>query len=157
MTKIIHAKSQEQIELTRQLFLEYAESLGFDLCFQNFDKELANLPGEYAQPTGRLLLAVNGSASIGCVALRKFDEGACEMRRLYVKTEYRGRGIGKILTETIIIEAKSVGYRRLLLHTLPAMKSAFAMYRSMGFTEIPPYDPTPVEGAVFMDLKLSPE
>ena len=155
MVNIVHAKSKQHIDEAKKVFVEYAESLGFSLCFQDFDKELANLPGDYAQPSGRLLLAFDNSQIIGCIALRKLAEGICEMKRLYVRSEYRGKGIGKKLADSIIEEAKAIGYHRMLLDTLPVMKEATAMYRSMGFSEIPSYYRNPVEGALFMELTLS--
>jgi ribosomal protein S18 acetylase RimI-like enzyme len=154
MDVIIQAKSQLDVEETRKLFTEYARSLGFELCFQNFDKELAELPGEYTPPAGRLFLAVDNARSVGCVALRKLNSGTCEMRRLYVTREHRGKGLGRKLTEAAIAEAAAIGYDSLVLHTLPAMKSAVRLYRQMGFSEIPPYETNPVEGAVFMEFRL---
>ena len=155
MLKIVYTKSEEQIGQTKALFTEYAHSLNFDLCFQNFDKELAGLPGDYAPPDGCLLLAEYETKIAGCVALRKFNEGICEMKRLYVKPEFRGKGIGKALAVAIIEEARKLGYIKMLLDTVPSMKDAIALYRSLGFKEIESYRPNPVEGAIFMELSLS--
>lgn len=118
--KLVQAKSDEEVQSAQQLFEEYAAWLGVNLCFQNFDKELAELPGDYAPPNGRLLLAVENDQVAGCVALRKIGEGIGEMKRLYVRPEFRGRGLGHTLTETIIEAAREIGYQRLRLDTLPA-------------------------------------
>ena len=156
LTEFVQAESTEQVAQARELFLEYAGWLGFSLCFQNFDKELAELPGAYAPPRGRLLLALRGSGTAGCVALRPIlDEGACEMKRLYVRPAFRGQGLGRALAVRIIEEARAVGYERMLLDTLPdKMASAIKVYRSLGFNEIGPYYHNPVEGATFMELTL---
>jgi ribosomal protein S18 acetylase RimI-like enzyme len=148
-------ESPGQIAQTRELFLEYAQSLGFSLCFQSFDKELAELPGDYAAPEGRLLLATYAGQPAGCVALHKFDTGICEMKRLYVRPQFRGQGLGLILAERIIAEARQIGYERLRLDTVePRMKIAVVMYRKLGFREIPPYRQNPIEGALYMELQL---
>lgn len=153
--KFIQAEFAEEINCARALFEEYAASLGIDLCFQSFDKELAELPGKYAPPTGRLFLAVQGDQVAGCVALREIDEGVCEMKRLYVRSDFRGTGLGRTLAETIISTAREIGYRRMRLDTLPGkMDRAIAMYRSFGFKEIEPYYENPVAGALFMELEL---
>jgi ribosomal protein S18 acetylase RimI-like enzyme len=156
MLNLVQVESAAQVEEARALFLEYAGGLGFSLCFQNFEGELAELPGKYAPPEGRLLLAMDDERLAGCVALRKLDQESCEMKRLYVRPEWRGVGLGRRLAETIIEEARAAGYRRMLLDTLPSqMKEARRMYRSMRFREIEPYYDNPVEGAVFMELILS--
>ena len=153
--KLIQVQSAEEISLARELFQEYAAGLGIDLCFQNFDKELATLPGAYIPPDGRLFLSVEASQTAGCVALRKISDGVCEMKRLYVRPEFRGTGLGHILTEAIILAAREIGYRRMRLDTLPGkMDRAIAMYRSLGFKEIGPYYSNPVESALFMELEL---
>jgi len=153
--KLIQVQSAEEIRLARELFEEYAAGLGINLCFQNFDNELATLPGAYVPPTGRLFLAVAGNDTAGCVALRKIADDVCEMKRLYVRPEFRGTGLGHTLTEAIIVAAREIGYRRMRLDTLPGrMDRAIAMYRSVGFKEIGPYYSNPVESALFMELEL---
>lgn len=155
MLSFIQAESAEQLEQTRQLWREYAAWLEVDLCFQNFEQELAGLPGRYALPEGRLLLAHSDDRLAGCIALRKIDEGICEMKRLYVRPSFRGQGMGRQLTARLIEEALRIGYARMRLDTLPAkMNQALAMYRSFGFTEIAPYYHNPDAGAVFMELTL---
>jgi putative acetyltransferase len=149
------AESPTQIALARELFLEYAKSLGFSLCFQNFDKELANLPGDYSPPDGRLLLVEYDGQIAGCVALHKLEEGICEMKRLYLRPDFRGKGLGRALANRIIAEARQVGYQRMRLDTVePVMKDAVAMYRRIGFGEIAPYCNNPIAGALYMELVL---
>jgi len=151
----VEATSLDQIAKARQLFREYSAWLGIDLCFQNFEKELAELPGDYVPPNGRLLLAYDNGELVGCVALRKIGDGSCEMKRLFVRDRFRGKGIGRLLIGTIIRNAKEIGYERMLLDTLPPrMNDAIALYRSIGFREIAPYYDNPVSGAIFMELKL---
>lgn len=153
--KLIQVKSDEEIRETRQLFEEYAAWLGIDLCFQNFDRELAELPGDYVPPGGRLLLAVEGDQIAGCVAVRKIGEDICEMKRLYVRPTFRGLGLGRTLIETAIDAARAIGYHRMRLDTLPGkMDHAIAMYRSLGFKNIEPYYDNRVAGAAFMELEL---
>jgi putative acetyltransferase len=138
------------------LFLEYAHSLGFSLCFQNFDKELASLPGDYAPPDGRLLLAEHEEQLAGCVALHKLEDGICEMKRLYVRPQFRRLKVGRALAESIIAEARSIGigYRRMRLDTVaPLMANAVSLYRQLGFQEIAPYRTNPIEGALYMELQ----
>ncbi len=157
LTRIRPALSDEDIQTTRQLFAEYAESLGFSLCFQSFDLEYATLPGKYAPPRGRLLLAEVDGKAAGCVALRPLEEGVCEMKRLYVRPEFRGTGLGRLLAETVIAEAKKVGYYAMRLDTVEdKMPSAVALYRALGFHEIGPYTANPVPGAMFMQIELAP-
>ncbi len=148
------ARSPEDIEETGTLFREYEKSLGIDLCFQNFEEELASLPGDYAPPSGSLLLARSGDALAGCVALRKLEGEICEMKRLYVRDAFRGRGIGRLLAKKIIEEGRRIGYRRMLLDTLPSMQAAILLYRSLGFREIEPYRHNPIGGALFFERKL---
>ena len=153
--KLIQATSAAEVESARELFMEYATWLGFSLCFQNFDKELAELPGAYVPPSGRLFLASENDQVAGCVAVRKIAEGICEVKRLYVRPAFRGTGLGRTLTEKIIETAREIGYERMRLDTLPGkMDRAIAMYRSLGFKNIEPYYDNPVEGAAFMELKL---
>lgn len=139
----------------RELFLEYANSLGFSLCFQSFDQELAALPGDYAPPKGRLLLAHLHNKPAGCVALHGLESGIGEMKRLYVRPDFRGIGLGRILVEAILGEARTAGYDRIRLDTVePVMKDAVAMYRRFGFREIAPYRPNPIAGALYMEFNL---
>jgi putative acetyltransferase len=153
--EIVQASSAEQITQIRELFLEYAQSLGFSLCFQSFDQELAGLPGDYAPPDGRLLLASSAGRSAGCVALRKLGPGICEMKRLYVRPESRGARLGRRLAERVISEARAMGYQRIRLDTVePVMKDAVALYRKLGFIDIAPYRPNPIPGALYMEREL---
>jgi ribosomal protein S18 acetylase RimI-like enzyme len=152
---IIAASSAEQIAQARELFLEYAASLGFSLCFQNFDQELAGLPGSYSPPQGRLWLAEYDGQLAGCVALRQLEPGACEMKRLYLRPAFRGKGLGRVLTERLVAEARSIGFRQMRLDTVePVMTDAVAMYRRLGFYEIPAYCKNPIAGALYMQLDL---
>jgi GNAT superfamily N-acetyltransferase len=155
---IVNAESAAQIAVIRELFLEYANSLGFSLCFQSFDRELAGLPGDYAPPEGRLLLMECDGEPAGCVALHPLEAGICEMKRLYVRPRYRGKGLGRVLVERILSEARTAGYGRIRLDTVePVMKDAVAMYRRFGFRDIPPYRENPIEGAMYLELELNPE
>lgn len=152
---IFQAKTQEDIENARALFEEYAAGLGISLCFQNFDRELANLPGDYAPPDGRLLLATEDDQLAGCIAMRKLEPGVCEMKRLFLRPAYRGKGLGRVLVESIIDEARKLGYTHMRLDTLPGlMDQAIALYQSIGFVEIEPYYKNPVPDAKFMQLEL---
>ena len=155
--EVIDAHSQQYVRDVRAIFEEYANWLGFDLCFQNFDRELAELPGDYAPPSGRLLLAIEGDKIAGCVALRKWGTDACEMKRLYVRDAFRGRGLGRTLATAVIDEARKIGYKRMRLDTLPSMIGANRLYESLGFVEIEPYRHNPIEGARFMELVLKAE
>lgn len=143
------------MELARELFREYEAWLGLSLCFQNFEQELAELPGAYAEPEGRLLLAYCNEELAGCVALRMIGRNTCEMKRLFVRERFRGKGVGRSLVKAIIRNAKAIGYRRMRLDTIPPkMNDAIVLYRNLGFKEIAPYYHNPVPGAIFMELKL---
>jgi len=153
--EIIQATSKTEIQQARGLFEEYAAWLEFSLCFQNFDRELAGLPGYYAPPTGRLLLAIEDGRLMGCIALRELKATTCEMKRLFLRPDFRGRGLGRLLVERIIQEAREIGYKEMCLDTLPGkMDKAIALYKSIGFKEIEPYYNNPVAGATFMELRL---
>jgi putative acetyltransferase len=152
---IIPATSATHVAQVRELFLEYAKSLGFSLCFQNFDQELAGLPGDYAPPEGRLLLAKYEGQLAGCVALHKLQTGVCEMKRLYLRPDFRGKGLGRALAEHLIAEARQIGYQHMRLDTVePVMKDAVVMYRRLGFQEIAPYRKNPMPGTLYMELAL---
>ena len=152
--KITPVETAADLIAIRELFLEYARSLNFSLCFQGFDQELASLPGDYAPPAGRLLLAEFYGRRAGCVAMHRLEEGICEMKRLYVQPEFRGMGLGRMLAEAIVREAKNTGYQKMRLDSLTSLKEAAALYRSLGFVEIPPYRYNPLPGAVFLELVL---
>jgi len=154
LLSIREATSSSDVQVARKLFQEYAASLESSLCFQGFDQELAGLPGKYAPPAGRLLLAFQGEAAAGCVALRPLEQGICEMKRLFVRPEYRKGGVGRLLAERLIQEARQSGYQRMRLDSLPHMKPALQLYRELGFQSIAPYTINPVAGAVFLELQL---
>ena len=154
MLEFKQVTSKERIEQASELFKEYANYLNIDLEFQNFNEELESLPGDYSLPEGCLLLAFYKNKLAGCVALRKFDEGMCEMKRLYVRSGYRGKGIGKALAKQILNTARKLGYTHMRLDTLPFMKEAITLYLSLGFKEIVSYRYNPYEGAKFFELKL---
>ncbi|MFZ2148083.1 MAG: GNAT family N-acetyltransferase [Sedimentisphaerales bacterium] len=154
MLEILQAESGENLERVCTLFGEYADKLDFDLDFQDFEEELTNLPGDYVRPRGCLLLAVYKGQPVGCVGLKKLSEDVCEMKRLYVKERFRGLGIGRALAEAVIEEAGKIGYNYMRLDTVPAMEAARALYISLGFKQTSAYRYNPIEGAVFMELKL---
>jgi ribosomal protein S18 acetylase RimI-like enzyme len=154
--QIVSGHEAEHIPTVRMLFREYSAWLQVDLCFQSFEEELAGLPGAYAPPTGRLLLArMDGNEIAGCVAARRLGDGVCEMKRLFVRPGYRRLRIGRRLAEAIVEAARSAGYQRMRLDTLPQMREAVALYRSLGFREIPPYYHNPIAGAMYFELRLT--
>jgi len=152
--QIIQAHEAALLPTVRELFTEYANSIDVDLCFQSFDRELVELPGRYASPEGRMLLAFEEEQAAGCAALRKIGDGICEMKRLYVRPPFRGKRLGRALASEIIAAAKEIGYERMRLDTLNSMKEAIALYESLGFQRIAPYYDNPSGCAVFMELKL---
>ena len=152
---LVEANDIVNLKYIKDLFLEYARSLEFNLCFQDFEKELAELPGEYSFPSGSLLLLMIDNQSAGCVALRKIDNSACEMKRLYVRQEFRGRGFGRKLALAIINKAMDLGYSTMKLDTVPSMKQAIQLYKDFGFKEISAYRYNPVGGAIYMELDLT--
>lgn len=154
MVHLVQVATPEDLSHVRRLFREYAESIGIDLAFQNFEEEFAGLPGSYAPPGGCLLLAFVEKLAVGCVALQRVSERVCEMKRLYVQPPFRREGIGRKLVLRLIEIARHAGYHRMLLDTIPPMKEATSLYRSFGFKEIDPYRFNPVEGAIFMELAL---
>lgn len=154
MMKIVGAHTSDGIPQVRELFLEYESSIGISLCFHSFEQELAELPGDYAPPDGRLYLALEGAQPAGCVALRKFAEGVCEIKRLYVRPLYRGQGLGRRLVLKLIEDTREIGYTRMRLDTLPMMKRAIELYRSLGFRPIVAYRENPVAGALYFELPL---
>lgn len=154
MLKILEVKSETLIEQTYDIFEEYSNYLKIDLEFQDFEQELNNLPGEYKSPHGCILLAFYKNALAGCVALRKLENNICEMKRLYVKLEFRRREIGKKLAKLVIDKARKMGYKSMRLDTLPFMREAISLYLSLGFKEIEAYRFNPFEGAKFFELDL---
>ena len=154
MIEIRPADLPLELDVVRALFREYTQGLGVDLSFQDFEAELQSLPGKYAPPAGRLLLAWMQGAAVGCVALRRVDLTSCEMKRLYVRPQARGERFGRRLAERICAEARAAGYARICLDTLPSMQPAQALYRSLGFAPIPPYVFNPIAGTQFMARDL---
>lgn len=156
MFNLKQVESEEDIRETRLLFDEYVAGLGVSLCFQNYDKEVAELPGDYVPPDGRLLLASREGEIAGCIALRKLEDGICEMKRLYIRPQFRGAGLGRILVHKIIDAAREIGYERMRLDTLPGkMDRAIAMYRRLGFQDIDRYYDNPYDEALFMERDLT--
>ena len=153
--RALTAADTAEIEHVRQFFRNYAAWLGVDLSFQGFAEEVANLPGAYGETDGRLFFAEVEGRPAGCVGIRRFSEGVCEMKRLYIDPEMRGRGLGRQLALEAIKTAQTLGYRRILLDTVPAMRIAMKLYRELGFAETPAYYPSPIEGTVFLTLDLS--
>lgn len=155
MTKISQAKTETEIAAARKLFREYETELDLDLCFQGFEAELATLPGKYSPPDGRLLLAFVGDKLAGCIAMRKLEDGVCEMKRLFVRDEFRGQKIGIALIERVINDACEIGYAKMRLDTSTLkMKKAISLYESYGFVRIAPYYENPHPGVLFMELAL---
>ncbi|NQU44243.1 GNAT family N-acetyltransferase [bacterium] len=154
---ILSVRIPEDLETVCALFREYAGFLGHDLCFQDFEKELAELPGDYGPPEGCLLIAWMEHQPVGCVALRPFSANACEMKRLYLRPEGRGKGYGRLLAERIVEEARRIGYERMALDTVESLESAVRLYEKMGFRRIPPYRHNPLPDPVFMELDLRRE
>jgi ribosomal protein S18 acetylase RimI-like enzyme len=156
--EIFTPESEADYAAARVLFREYASSLKVDLCFQNFELELANLPGDYSHPRGALLAARGGEQLVGCCALRPLDNvdypNACEMKRLYVRRDVRGKGLGRLLAQAILDAARQASYSHVLLDTLTEMEAARALYEDLGFIEIPPYYFNPLEGAHYLMVKL---
>ena len=151
--QIVDSHVDEQVSTVRTLFEEYAASLGVDLGFQDFERELAELPGEYVPPGGRLLLALDAEPA-GCVALRPFEPGVCEMKRLYVRPAHRGSGLGRLLAQAIVEAGRDAGYERMRLDTLPSMGAARGLYRSLGFVEIEAYRHNPIHGTTYFERAL---
>jgi putative acetyltransferase len=159
MLQIVAATSEDHIGQAQELFREYGTTPGVVPCLEDFDREVASLPGLYSPPGGTLLLAVEdnleaAAPAAGCVALRRWDEHSCEMKRLYVRPAFRGSGAGRSLVRELIAAAQTMGYGRMLLDTLPSMQEAHALYRSLGFREIPPYPQKPIPGALCFELSL---
>ena len=152
---IAEALDAAAIEACRGLFVEYQQRLGVSLCFQGFDRELASLPGDYARPRGRLLLARIAGEPAGCVALRPLGKEACEMKRLFVRPDFRGMGLGRVLAECVIDEARALGYGQVKLDTLPTMGEAHRLYAELGFVETAPYNANPIDGVRFLALDLA--
>jgi putative acetyltransferase len=159
MLRIVQALSEETLSQAQALFREYGRMPGVAPCVQDFEREVAALPGSYAPPGGRLLLAIpdppgNTEGAAGCVALRPWEQDACEMKRLYVRPAFRGQGAGRELVKEVIDQARSQGYRRMLLDTLPSMHEAHALYRALGFCQIAAYHTKPLPGALYFELLL---
>jgi GNAT superfamily N-acetyltransferase len=159
MLRVVAALSEETIAQARNLFREYAMTPGVVPCLEDFENEVASLPGSYAPPGGRLLLAIQEGArgieeAIGCAALRGLDQGACEMKRLYVRTALRGKGAGRELVRSLITDARKIGYKTMLLDTLPSMQEAPQLYRTLGFRETSSYQKNPIPGALFFEFQL---
>ena len=156
MATIVRAETAEQLDWARSLIEEYAASLPVDVSYEHVPEECARLPGDYAPPRGELMLALVDGEPAGCIALRPLDGETCEMKRVYLRPAWRGRGIGRALAESIVAAARRIGYRRMWLDTIPSLKPAVALYRSMGFRVIAPYRAVPTSCAFFMELKLAP-
>lgn len=154
MSTVYRAQTEADLDEARRLFREYAASLDFDLCFQGFEEELADLPGPYAEPQGTLLLAERDGEVAGCVAFKKLEDGVCEMKRLYVRPAHRGKGVGRTLTEAIVEAAREQGYDAMRLDTVASMHAARSLYRSLGFRETEAYYHNPLDEVVYMEREL---
>jgi len=154
MLRIAEAVTPADLDTVRTLLREYHALLGVDLCFQGFEAELRELPGAYAPPGGRLLIAVQDGMSVGCVALRPLGNARCELKRLFVRPGNRVLGIGRALTTRIVAEARAIGYEEMVLDTLPSMASAQRLYEEFGFKEIPPYCVNPIAGTRYLGKEL---
>src|SRR2546429_5514570 len=152
--EIVAATSAEDLKAVKALFKEYWDSFGFTPCFQNFDSEMAALPGKYEPPQGRLALALVGGEPAGCIALRPIDAMRCEAKRLYVKPRFRSQGIGKALLDWLIAEARSAGYTEMVGDTMPVMERAISMYERIGFERTEPYANDATAGAIYIRLRL---
>ena len=153
--RFTHVESGAELEQIRALFLEYAQALDFNLCFQNFDKELQELPGIYSPPHGRLILCNVDGRAAGCIALKPLEPRVCEMKRLFVRPEFRGRQLGLKLAVRLLDDARQIGYSLMRLDTIRgSMDNAIALYESLGFKEIPPYYENPIPNALYMELKM---
>jgi ribosomal protein S18 acetylase RimI-like enzyme len=153
--RIVDGHGEEELPAVRRLFEEYAASLEVDLGFQDFERELQELPGDYAPPAGRILLALDGDEPVGCVALRPYEPQVCEMKRLFVRPGFQGSGLGRRLAEAIVEAGRNAGYRTMRLDTLPSMRAARRLYRSLGFEEIEAYRHNPVHGTTYFELDLT--
>jgi putative acetyltransferase len=154
--RLVEAVSADELELVRDLFREYQQAIGVDLCFQGFEAELAALPGAYARPAGLLLIAYRGEALAGCGALRPLEPGVGELKRMWTRPTVRGRGVARAVAEALLASARAEGYRVVRLDTLEWMTAARALYASLGFVERGPYYPNPLPGVVYMELRISP-
>jgi len=157
MIMVVRGETPGALDMIRRLIVEYAASLPVDVSHEGIDDEAKKLPGAYAPPRGTLLLAMDGDRPVGCAALRPLDPDVCELKRVYVRPEGRGRGIGRLLIVTILGSAQRMGYRRVRLDTIPDLKPALGLYRSLGFRFIAPYRAIPTERALFMELRLREE
>jgi ribosomal protein S18 acetylase RimI-like enzyme len=159
MLRIVQASTEPAILQVRDLFREYAATPEVGVCLQDFERELTSLPGPYGPPTGRLLLALRQGSEgmdgpVGCVGLRKLEDGTCEMKRLYVRPTFRGEGAGRALVEAVLAEARAMSYRKMRLDTLPIMHEAQTLYKTLGFREIPAYLKNPTPNALCFELAL---